>query len=151
MPFFIACMLSRKTVVPIELIDIEEDGSHLIIKAKINNKAARLLIDTGASRSVFDKERILSFVHESTFSDHDKFSTGLGTDSMPTSIAVIKTFKIGEMTIKDFEIVLLDLSHVNGSYQKMGLPPIDGVLGNDVMVDHKAVVDYGKLELKLRK
>ena len=57
-------MLKRSTIIPIDKLLIEDDGSHLLVKAKINGKIARLLIDTGASRSVFDTEKIRSFVNE---------------------------------------------------------------------------------------
>ena len=46
--------------------------------------------------------------------------------------------------------VLLDLKHVNVSYDTLGYSAIDGVLGNDVLVKYKAVINYKKLTLSLR-
>lgn len=150
MPFLFYSMLSSKNIIPIDLLRIEDDGAHLVIKGRINGKLSRLLIDTGASRSVFDKERILHFTGERSFEEHDKYSTGLGTDSMPTSLTRLKTFRLGSLALKNFEVVLLDLSHVIKSYEKLGLTPIDGVIGNDILLNHKAVIDYRKMELKLK-
>jgi len=142
-------MLSSSIKIPIELRCIEEDGFHLTIHARINGKSVHLLIDTGASRSVFDKKRAIRFVGESSHEPHDKLSTGLGTNTMKTHIAILKKMRIGDLLIENFEAVLLDLEHVNDSYEKLGLTPIDGVLGSDLLVKHKAVINFGKKELKL--
>jgi predicted aspartyl protease len=142
-------MLSRTTNIPIETIIIEDDGSHLLMKTKINGKNARVLIDTGASRTVFDLARIQEFVNDKTFLQHDKYSTGLGTDSMPTSVVVLKSFRLGNLLINNFSVVLLDLQHVNNTYAKLGYEAIDGVLGNDILVKHKAIINYKKRTLSL--
>ena len=142
-------MLSRNTNIPIEILLIEDDGSHLLIKSKINGKIARLLIDTGASRSVFDEERIRQFVNDKSFIQHDKLSTGLGTNSMPTSTVTLKSLKLGDLVIENFDAVLLDLKYVNGTYGTLGYSAIDGVLGNDILVKYKATINYKKLTLTL--
>ena len=48
--------------IPIEVIPIEGDGYHLMIEVTANGRPVRMLIDTGASRSVFDKDRVLMFL-----------------------------------------------------------------------------------------
>jgi hypothetical protein len=147
--FFITLQMLGRTHIPIENILIEDDGFHLVMNAKVNGKNVRLLIDTGASRTVFDLERLKSFVSEELFEKHDKLSTGLGTDSMPTSTVEIRSIRLGDLTLKNFPAVLLDLQHVNGAYHKLGHDAIDGVLGNDVLVKHKAIINYKKMELTL--
>ena len=142
-------MLRRITNIPIEILLIEDDGSHLLIKAKINGKNAKLLIDTGASRTVFDQEKILGFVNDKFFEKHDKLSTGLGTNSMPTSTVTIKSFRLSELQIENFNAVLLDLQHVNTTYGQLGYSAIDGVLGNDILAKYKAIINYKKLTLTL--
>ena len=121
-----------------------------MIQATINNRKARLLVDTGASKTVFDKSRIGKFVDESEFELNEKLSTGLGTNSMQTHSAAIKKIQFGELTIKNFKTILLDLSHVNESYGKLGFPVIDGVLGSDVMMQYNALIDYKSKELKFK-
>lgn len=142
-------MLFNTTKVPIKVINIEQDGSHIFISALVNAKPATLLIDTGASRSVFDLNRIRQFEEEKEFLLHQKLSTGLGTNSMPTQGIVVENFTLGKLSIDQFDVVLLDLQHVNDSYSSMGLAPIDGVLGNDILVRYKAVIDLGKNSLTL--
>ena len=144
-------MFSNKTFISIEMLTIEDDGLHLIIESEVNDQKCRLLIDTGASRTVFDRARIVNFVAEAELEHHDKLSTGLGTDSMPTSSTNLLYFKIGEIKIKNFQAILLDLSHVNSSYEKMGFFPIDGVLGSDVLNKYLAIIDYKKRRITLSK
>jgi predicted aspartyl protease len=137
------------TSIPIEFIQIEDDGAHLLISTTINGKDSLLLIDTGASRTVFDNERIRSFVNQTSFEQNEKLSTGLGTNSMPTSMVKLNSITLGSLTILEFNAVLLDLNHVIETYGKLGYSAIDGVLGNDILVDYGATIDYKKRTLTL--
>lgn len=139
----------NSTSVPLKILNIENDGSHIFVEVKINGKPAATLIDTGASRSVFDKERIRLYEENKTFIIHEKLSTGLGTNSMPTAGIQVSHLKIGKLELNDFDIILLDLSHVNDSYASMGLQPIDGVIGNDILVRYRAKIDLSKNVLSL--
>jgi predicted aspartyl protease len=140
----------KKTIVPVQLLSIEEDGIHLMIQASINNRKAWMLIDTGASKTVFDHHRIKKYVDESAFERNEKLSTGLGTNTMQTHTAFIKKIQFNALAIKNFKTILLDLSHVNESYHKLGLPAIEGVLGSDLLHQYNAVIDYKAKELKLK-
>ena len=120
-----------------------------MVQGHINDKAANLLIDTGASRTVFDLSRISNFIAQENFEAHDSLTTGLGTDSMQGHSVEIPHLKVGDLEIVNYSAFLLDLSHVNGTYDKMGMDAIDGVIGSDLLVRHKAVIDYPKKILSL--
>ena len=134
--------------IPIKLLKLDS-GFHLLISLHINGKPARVLIDTGASQTVFDKIQIKNFLKEEKFESHDKLSTGLGTNDMKSHLVVIDKMKIGKTEIKNYKTVVIDLSHVNVAYRQMKQKPIDGVLGSDILKKHKAVIDYGKKKLIL--
>src|SRR6266704_27633 len=121
------------TIIPIKLISIDDDGFHLLLPLKRTGKKALVIIDTGASRSVFDKERIKRFVKTRSKKIKDKLSTGLGTNTMESHHIMIDSITIGKLKIKDYATVLLDLSHVNRSYEQLELDEIDGVLGGDIL------------------
>ncbi len=140
----------NKTTIPFEPLFLEDDGFHLLIKVKVNGKNATMLIDSGASKTVFDKGRILRFTDERDLLPMEKLSTGLGTSKMKTHSTVLKKFQIGKFSLSNYETILLDLSHVNITYAKLDMPAIDGVLGSDVMMKYEAVIDYKSKELKLR-
>jgi predicted aspartyl protease len=138
--------------IKLDIIPIEDDGYHIFLMALINGKSARLLIDTGASRTVFDAERIKAFIdkEDHDFEKMDKLSTGLGTNTMESHSVVLKEFKLGETVFNDYCTVVLNIVHVNQSYRMLGYPEIDGVLGGDLLHELKAVIDYRKKEIRWR-
>lgn len=137
--------------IPIRIIPIENDGFHLLVKIKINDRIATMIIDTGASRTVFDEELILKYlkVEESTFEENEKLSTGLGTNSMKSKAIELKSIKFGNLKIKNYQAIVLDLKHVNESYKMLKLPIIHGILGGDLLNKYKAVIYYKTKILKL--
>lgn len=139
------------TRISINIINIEDTGCHLYINAKIEGKEANLLIDTGASRTVFDRQRLEAFVNNKPFTELDKLSTGLGTDSMRGHTVHIDSLDIGAVHIKDYTAMSLDLTHVNESYAKIGIKPIDGVLGGDILSEYNANINYKTKKLQLEK
>src|SRR3954464_10373985 len=120
-----------KTSIPIKILKIENAGIHLLVTAYINRKKALLILDTGASQTVFNKSGIKKFTGRQAITKNDKKSTGVGSSDMESHETLVKSFRLGKLTIYNYKTVLLDLSHVNESYKTIGLPPIDGVLGSD--------------------
>ena len=137
-----------KTHIPIKLLKLE-DGFHLLINARVNGKAVRMLIDTGASKTVFDKERSARFRSAGTLEEHDKLSTGLGTSTMKSHLSLIQKMTLGKIVVENYQTVIIDLSHVNTAYGQLNQKPIDGVLGSDILKKYKTLIDYGKKQLVL--
>ncbi len=137
------------TTIPFRIIPIEEDGYHLHITGKVNTVEVNLLIDTGASRSVFDEQKITSLLNNQSLEEIEKLSTGLGTNTMQSKKAVIERFVIGNIEMRHYEVAVLDLTHVNSSYRQMGLEEITGVIGSDLLYDRQAVIDYRTKTLQL--
>jgi aspartyl protease len=138
-----------KTILPITIFPIENDGFHLKVTITINRNTANAIIDTGASRSVFDETRIQSYIGDDSLEEHDRLSSGLGTNTMTSKKVLLANLKLGEVEIVDYDATILDLKHVNQSYEKLDLEPIDGIIGGDILTDYKAVIDYDKKELIL--
>jgi predicted aspartyl protease len=145
-------MRKKISNIPLELMNIEGDGYHLMIEAKVNSHPVRLLVDTGASKTVFDKTRLQSLVEEGAdehYEDLEQLSTGLGTNSMQGQVAELDSFKFGEVEILDYPVVVLDMDHVNQSYDLLGDRGIDGVLGSDILKKYDAVIYFKKKVLKM--
>lgn len=136
-----------KFSIPIRFIHIEDAGIHLAISGFVNGNLANILIDTGASQTVFDKNRVHLFSDQTEFEKAEKLSKGLGTDSMEGFKFKVDQFIIGNLVLENHEIILLDLSHVNASYKELGLAPIDMVLGGDFLKKYAAEINYGSEEL----
>jgi predicted aspartyl protease len=138
--------------IKLDIVPIEDDGYHIFIEAFINKRKARLLIDTGASRTVFDAERVKAFLDgdDFHFEKIDKLSTGLGTNTMESHTVVLKEFCLGETIFIDYHTVILNMEHVNQSYKMLGFPEIDGVLGGDLLHELRVVIDYRKKQIRWR-
>lgn len=143
--------LSDRIQVPFQLQAIESEGYHVLINALINGQPARLLIDTGASRSVFDADRYTRFVKNHEFRPDAKLSAGLGTSSMQTMEVVLDELRIEGFYARSYHAILLDMGHVNSSYERLGLPHLDGVVGSDLLVGLDATIDYRKKRITINK
>jgi len=138
-----------KTKLPIEIFPIEDDGIHLKVKIIINKKEASLIVDTGASRTVFDEYRIVEFIGDNLIEDQDRLSSGIGTNTMVSKKVIIEKLQLGKIEINKYNATILDLKHVNQSYESLNIDLVDGILGGDILNDYKAVIDYSKEELLL--
>ncbi|MGJ1203899.1 aspartyl protease family protein [Sphingobacterium lactis] len=136
--------------IPFEVIGLQADGFHIITEIELLDKKFKIVIDTGASKTVLDKETLLaSGIDEENFLNTDILSTGLGTNSMESFILTIPTLQLAEWKIKNFQVAVLDLSSINYAYEQIGLERVIGVLGGDILNMYGAKIDYKKQELSL--
>jgi hypothetical protein len=81
----------------------------------------------------------------------DKLTTGLGTNTMTSSTALISDMRIGDLQVATFEVAVLDLSSINIAYRQLDHPEVLGVLGGDILMKYKAVINYGKKTISFKK
>ena len=123
--------------------------NHFELKAKVNGKKGRFIIDTGASNSCLGLDEIELFELHTEASDHK--ATGAGTAEIETQLAKENTLNIDGFKLKKVDFVLLDLAHINGALVKQQAKPVNGILGADILERSKAVIDYHKKSLYLSK
>ena len=139
-----------KTVkVPLQLINLQNDGFHLLVEVVVFGHPFNVVLDTGASKTVLDKASVENHIAAEDLLSSDKLSTGLGTNTMESFILHLPALHIGKLQIENFEAAVLDLSSISLAYENLQLPPVIGVLGGDILQQYKAVIDYHKLVLKL--
>lgn len=136
---------------PFRLLDIEGEGFHVMIEGKINGMEARFLVDTGASRSVFDPQVITRFVENPTFEKKLGITAGVGGSDLESSTFIIDSLSFGDIEIRHYEAVALDLENVHETYQKLGLPAIDGIIGGDLLYRLKATLNYRLRKIRFTK
>jgi predicted aspartyl protease len=136
--------------VPLQIIDLQQDGFHPLVNITLFGKPFILVLDTGASKTAFDETLLLQAHEHAVLTTSDKLSTGLGTNTMVSSTAWIDNLHIGDFLVEPFEAAVLDLSTINIAYSQLGHPEVLGVLGGDILMKYKAVIDYGKGELLLK-
>ena len=139
----------KKTSIPIKIFKVDDNGFHLSLTAKINGKKCNLIVDTGASRSVFDKKRIKDLQGDASVIPTEKLSTGIGNNQLKSELVKLNHLELGDLQIENYEAVIIDLSHVNSAYSQNGNRVIEGILGSDIMKKHKAIIDFDKKEIRL--
>ncbi|OYD40954.1 clan AA aspartic protease [Sphingobacterium cellulitidis] len=136
--------------IPFEVIGLQADGFHIITEIEIFDKKFKMVIDTGASKTVLDKETLLnSGINEEEFLNTDILSTGLGTNTMESFMITLPILKLADWQVKNFTAAVLDLSSINFAYNQIGLDPVIGVLGGDILKLYGARIDYRKNLLTL--
>ena len=139
----------KSVKVPLHLINLQNDGFHLLVEVVVFGHPFNVVLDTGASKTVLDKTSVENHIDAKDLLSSDKLSTGLGTNTMESFILHLPALHIGKLKIENFEAAVLDLSSISLAYESLQLPPVIGVLGGDILQQYKAVVDYDKLLLKL--
>jgi len=115
---------------------------HYHLQLKINNCIGDFILDTGASTSCIGFESIDHFKLLSEESDIK--AAGAGALDMETKIAKNNHLNIGGSEIPNIDIILFDLSHVNGALQQVDEKSVHGILGADLLKKLRAVIDYGR-------
>ena len=123
--------------------------NHFEIKAKINGKKGRFILDTGASNSCVGFDEIETFNLNTEESEHK--AAGAGSEEIDTQISKKNKIKIGNFKIKKVTLVLIDLSHINSALTKQDAKPVNGIIGADVLEEGNAIIDYKKRKLYLYK
>ena len=141
--------MRRYIEVPLQLLDLKGDGFHIMVKGVIHGKEAFFLIDTGASRSVFDPNTITSFINDVQFEKKEGLSAGLGISNSEIITFKMESFFIGDLEIQNYEAAAMDLEIVDDMYGTVGLPHIDGIIGGDLLKKHKAVINYRNKKMRL--
>ena len=117
---------------------------HLIVQAKINGIEGRFILDSGASNTCVGIEWITYFNLEAE--DSEIKAAGAGASAMETQVAIKNHLEIGSLSIP---LVLFNLTHVNEALEQFNLLPVHGIIGADLLLKKKAVIDYSKKKLYL--
>jgi len=113
---------------------------HLLIKAKINGVSGNFILDTGASNSCVGFESIELFALNAKKSKTR--ASGAGGTGMKTQISSHNKLQLGSWKNQDFNLVIFDLSHVNEALEAYKAKPVHGIIGADVLLEGKAIIDY---------
>ena len=113
---------------------------HLLIKVTINGILGNFILDTGASNSCVGFESIDYF--NLTAGKSKTKASGAGATGMFTQLAKNNALQIGRWKTDDFHLVIFDLSHVNEALQQYKAKPVHGIIGADILLEGKAIIDY---------
>ena len=113
---------------------------HLLVKARVNGVSGNFILDTGASNSCVGFEGIDKFGLKAGKSKTK--AAGAGATGMFTQLAKNNSLKIGRWKSDDFHLVIFDMTHVNEALQEYKAKPVHGIIGADILLEGKAIIDY---------
>jgi len=125
--------LTRKGYVKIKLKKI--NTNHFEMKGKINGVKGRFILDTGASNSCVDINLAEKF--KLVLKDSETKAAGAGAIGMETKVSSKNLIKLNNWAYHNFDLVLLDLSHVNTALTEHNATAVDGIIGADILRKRK--------------
>ena len=134
-------------IVPIEIVELENDSIHIFVSCQINNISYELIIDTGASKTVLDLNSFSEIVTSEI--DEDVNSSGIGAEKIDVKIGNIEHFKIGEIIKTNYNLSFVDLSHINNLYSNYTNKVVHGLLGSDFLYTYNGIINYKEKTLTL--
>ncbi len=140
-------LLKKKKYLKINLRKIVTN--HLELDAELNGVKGKFILDTGASNSCVGVNLIDYFCL--TVEESETRAAGAGAVGMETQQSENNTLVIGKWKTKKFDLVLFDMSHVNSALEQHDAEKVHGIIGADILENGKAVIDYNKKILYLRK
>ena len=119
----------------------------LALEAQIESRAICMIVDTEASRTIFDIGLIEKL--QLTTAENPNIVFRFDNSDVHNQIAHVKSFKIDIFSYHgDFCFVDLSRTNTNKCIEEK---PIEGLLGADLLAKWNAVIDYKDLNLVIRK
>ena len=78
-------------------------------------------------------------------------AAGAGATEMKTLVSNKNKMQLGKWKKRKHKIMLFDLVHVNEALTNHKALPVDGIIGADILKKGKAIIDYDKKLLYLKK
>ncbi len=144
-------MVGEYCLLPLEIVELDSLSYHIVVKGEMNNLPCNLIIDTGASRTVFDRSYFENEVVVLDVKTDDLRTAGILADHIETVRASAATFSLDGFTLDDFHIIMIDLTSINSLYQSVTGISIHGLLGSDFLLRYEAVINFKEKTMRLRK
>ena len=130
-----------------QIVELEESTYHPIIRAEFQGLEDHWwIVDTGASKSVFDE--MLKDYYTADGED-SIMATGLGKEMVETNSGTIPSFQLGGINFGALKVALVNFMHINTEYAKFSDKRIVGLIGCDFLYSHKAILDFDKKVVSL--
>jgi hypothetical protein len=123
-------------------------AGYLTLKARIGGKELTLMLDTGAPNTHLDRERAEKLGLK--WKDHAPLPGQIAPGER-TRRFVVEPIELETYTSPKLRIYDHAMTDLNPLLEQYGDPPIDGVLGGDVLGPGRAIIDYENQQLWLFK
>ncbi|MBO4580836.1 MAG: clan AA aspartic protease [Bacteroidales bacterium] len=120
-----------------------------IISVSIARKEYRMIVDTGASHSCLSPQILGNRYQQSAINVGDKVLSASENVNTPTLMCKLPGIRIGDIYLRQYSFLILDISHINEMLKELQLPPVAGLIGSDILQKYHALIDYGRQRLTL--
>ena len=139
-----------KIHIPFRIVELEKASFHPLVQGEIDGNTINLIIDTGASRTVFDKQ-LLNGYPTISVDGEEPLAAGINAETMAVEQVNLPLIKLGDVEFNELIVFGTDLEGISSLYQKMVGISIHGLLGCDFLEHHKAVLDFSKKRITFNK
>ena len=77
-------------------------------------------------------------------------AAGAGAVGMDTKMSSDNLLQLGRWKTDDFAVVIFDLSHVNLALEQYKAKKVHGIIGADILIQGKGILDYSEEFLYLK-
>jgi len=81
----------------------------------------------------------------------DSQAKGIGEQTLDTQVVKLKDLTLGRLKLDEIIAGAMDLSHIAATYEDLGLEVFDMILGGDLLLQCKAIINYEKGWIKLHR
>ena len=138
--------------VALKIVEMEKQDFHTILNAKISGFPVRAVLDTGASHSCVDKNFVEQMLPRNSLEKNFGINAGISGSGFEVQITDIRDFRLGYFRQEILEnIAVIDFKYINEAYKMANLKSVQFILGNDFLIEHKAIIDYTQNMLFFKK
>lgn len=120
---------------------------HHLVGATINGRTGEFVLDTGANMTVIDRSHLARFGLSPASGDLGG-AIGIGSGGQASRVP-IDGFVIGPVEIRQNRVVSSDLGQLLTVLSRASGRTVDGIIGQDVLTEHRAIIDVARPMLYL--
>lgn len=126
---------------------IQNNTGHLRLRVNLNGVNGSFILDTGASASCIHSAVLDKFKINATASEIR--AAGAGAVDMTTMNAHGNQLQLANLILRDQDLIVFDMSHVNTALLEQKERTVDGILGADILTLYSGCIDYTEPALYL--
>lgn len=112
------------------------DRGMIYLQAELEGSTGEYMLDTGAPGLV---------INEKPERPHDGYTAQSCSDEVLVGMRSVRQFTLGQIELRRFEALTLDLKHLSQAHQK----EVAGLIGYELFQEHTLLLDYQKQQMYL--
>lgn len=121
---------------------------HHLVEASIDGTSGSFVLDTGANVTVVERGQAERF-GLSPRPGIVGVAGAMPQGAAQASQASIESLTIGPVTVRQRSVVLADMAQLLGALGQVTGQPVAGIIGQDVLAEHRAIIDVARPMLYL--